>query len=65
MNRISKDFIFCTGFNHIAQVKNSDAVGNVFDHAQIMSNEEICAFGLILDVFHQVHDLRLDGHIEG
>ena len=48
----------------VAQMKNADAVGNIFNHREVVGDEEVCKPRLVLDVLHQVDNLRLNGHIE-
>ena len=45
-------------------MKNADAVGNIFNHREVVGDEEVCKPRLVLDVLHQVDNLRLNGHIE-
>ena len=47
-----------------SQMKNADAVGNIFNHREVVGDEEVCKPRLVLDVLHQVDNLRLNGHIE-
>ena len=53
-----------SNFDNATQVHHSDAVADVFHHRQIMGNEQIGEVELVLQVFEQVNDLRLDRHIQ-
>ena len=44
----------------IAQIHNADAVGDIFDDRQIVRDEQVRQILLVLQVFQQVDDLRLD-----
>ena len=48
----------------VAQMEHTDAVRDVLDHGQVVGNEQVGRAGLLLDVFHQVDHLGLDGHIQ-
>ena len=47
-----------------AQVHDADAVGNVLDHGQVMSNEHISKVLFLLQTDQQIHDLGLNGNIQ-
>ena len=51
--------------HHLAQVHDGDPVRYVFDHRQVVSDEEVGQAELLLQAFEQVHDLGLDRHVEG
>ena len=45
-------------------MEHTDAVRDVLDHGQVVGNEQVGRAGLLLDVFHQVDHLGLDGHVQ-
>lgn len=52
-------------FNDISKIHDGDSGGEVFDHAQVVGDEEVGEAELFLEVFEEVDDLRLDGDVEG
>ena len=51
-------------FHHLAEIHHDHAIGNVAHHRQIVRDEQIREFELTLQVFQQIHDLRLDRNVE-
>ncbi len=51
-------------FDDLAQIHDSDAVGNVAHDLNVVRNEQVCQSEVPLQVHEQVEDLRLHGHIE-
>src|SRR5450759_3423532 len=49
----------------LAEVHDGHAVGGVLDHRQVVGDEDVRQFELVLKVFEQVDDLRPNGHVEG
>ena len=45
-------------------MEHTDAVRDVLDHGQVVGNEQVGRAGLLLNVFHQVDHLGLDGHVQ-
>ena len=45
-------------------MEHADAVGDVLDHRQVVGDEQIGRARLLLDVLHQVDDLRLNRHVQ-
>ena len=52
------------GFQQVAQVEDANAVRDVFDHGKVMGDKKVGRAGFLLDVFHQVDHLGLDGHVQ-
>ncbi len=52
-------------FHDAAQVHDGDIIGDVFDHRQVVGDEEICQLHFILQVQEQVENLRLDRNVQG
>ena len=48
----------------LAQVHHRDPVGDVADHRQVVGDEEVRQAESLLELLEQVHDLRLDAHVE-
>ena len=57
---IGKNFSRRAGLNQVAFVQDADSVRNIFHHAQIVRDKKIRAFRFVLNVLHEVDDLRLD-----
>ena len=47
-----------------AEIHHRDTAADMFDDAQIVRNEEIGQLEFLLQILHQVQDLRLDRHVE-
>ena len=52
-------------FDDLTEIHHGDAVGNVFHNAEVVRDEQIRQAKGFLEVFEEVDDLRLYGHIEG
>src|SRR5690606_16918742 len=48
----------------LAQIHHRDPVGDVAHHRQVVGDEDVGQVELVLQPFEQVHDLRLDRHVE-
>ena len=51
--------------DHLAQVHDRDAIGDMTDHAEVVADEEVGQAELVLQVLQQVDHLRLDRDVEG
>ncbi len=51
-------------FDDLAQVHHRDPVGDVAHHRQVVADEQVGQAELLLQVLQQVHDLRLDRHVQ-
>src|SRR6056297_4005798 len=51
--------------HHTTQIHHRDAVGDVLDHTQVVGDKQIGNTELFLQVLQQVHDLCLNGHVQG
>jgi hypothetical protein len=47
-------------FHDLSQVHDGDTVGDMFDHRQIMSDDDICEAETFLDPLQKVYDLGAD-----
>ena len=54
---------FCLLY-HVAQVHNTDTIGNIADNGKVMSNKQVGQVLLFLQVAQQVDNLRLNRHIQ-
>ena len=54
-----------TELDDLAQVHHRHPVADVPDHRQLVGDEQVGQVELLLQVFHQVDDLRLDRDVEG
>ena len=52
-------------FHELPEVHNRDAIRDVPDHAEVVGDEQIGEAVLLLEVFEQIDDLRLNGHVQG
>ncbi len=50
--------------DHLAGVHHGDAVTEVGDHTEVVSDEQDAEPELALELAEEVEDLRLDGHVE-
>ena len=46
--------------DHVSQIHDRHPVGNVFHHGEIVSDEQVREFELLLQVVKQVENLTLD-----
>src|SRR5205807_2176201 len=60
MQRISEQLTRLGKFNYSTEIHNGDAVADVLDHREVMSDEEIADIKFDLQVTQQVDDLRLN-----
>ena len=60
MARIVENLLGGARLDEITFMKDADPIRNVFDHAQVVGDEQIGAARFVLNVFHEVDDLRLD-----
>ena len=51
-------------FYHFSEIHDSDTVGDVLHHRQVMGYEQVCESKLVLKVFQKVDDLSLNGNIK-
>ena len=51
-------------FDQTAQIQNTDAVGHVLHHSQVMTDKQISQAELVLQIAHQVQHLGLHRHIQ-
>ena len=65
MQRVGEQLL-CRGLLHdVAQVHHGDVVREVVDHGQVVGDEDVGQTHLLLKLFQQVQDLRLDGDVQG
>ena len=65
MGRILKQLLGGGFFDQLAQIHNGDIVGKMIDNRQVMCDKHVGQSHLLLKLFHQVQNLRLDGHVQG
>ena len=51
--------------NHTSQIHDYDPVADMFNHAEVMADEQIGQIHVVFQVHEQIEDLGLDGHIQG
>ena len=64
MKRLRIHVIGRSYFKQTTEVHNADAIRNILDHRQIVSNEKIRQAFLFLQIFKQVDNLGLDGNVQ-
>ena len=64
MQGISEDVLLVAEFHHLAEVHNSDLVGNELDDRKVVRYEEVGQVHRALKVLEQIDDLRLDRNVE-
>ena len=55
----------CGDFNDLTEVHDCNAVGDVFHDAEVVGDEQVGEVEGFLEVFEEVDDLSLYGHVEG
>ena len=64
VHRVIEDRVLFAELDHRTQVHDADLIRNIFDDRQIVRNEEIGKFSLLLQIFQKIDDLRLNTHVE-
>jgi hypothetical protein len=59
-----EDVVLGRDLGQLAEVENRDAVRNVANRREIVSDEDLGQPQLLLEVFQEVNHLRLDVHVE-
>ncbi len=59
-----KDFMTRPDFNDLAQIHHGHAVGDVAYHRKIVGDEDQGQIEFLLQISHEVENLRLNRHIE-
>ena len=59
-----EDIISRSQLHHVAQVHDTNAVGNILDDRQVMGDEHIGEMLLLLQFQQEVNHLGLDGHVQ-
>ena len=52
-------------FDDVSQIHDRDTVADVPNYRQVVSDEQVGQAKLVLQVFEQVDDLRLDRNVQG
>src|SRR6266446_2511339 len=61
---ISIDFVTVRNFDDLAEIHNRDTLADVFDHSQVVRDEEIGQVQLLLQILEQVDYLCLDRNFD-
>src|SRR5579859_4468769 len=64
MLRIGKELDSRRGFDDTAQIHDGDAIADVLDHAEIVTDEQIGETEIAAQLHEEIDDLRLDRHVE-
>ena len=64
MQRVGKNVIRLAVFDQIAQIHNADRIGDMLNNRQIMGDEQIGQVALLLQVFEQIDNLRLNRNVQ-
>ena len=65
MKGILVESLGCGDFNDLTEVHYGNAIGDVFDDAEVVGDEQVGEVEGFLEVFEEVDDLSLYGHVEG
>lgn len=57
---IFKQLPFFSDFHNIPQIHHRNAVAQVMDNTQVVGNKDVGQAMLLLQLLHQIQDLRLD-----
>src|SRR5689334_21019256 len=64
VQRAREDLFGIRLFDDLAEVHHGHAVGDVFNHREVVRDEKVSQVELLLQVAEQVKNLRLYGHVE-
>ena len=64
MPRPRQQRLAAAALHHPAAIQHHHVVGHVGDHAEIVGDEQDRHLELLLELLHQLQDLRLDRHVE-
>ena len=64
MKRLGENRPRIRALDDLAGVHDRDVVGLLGDHAEIMGDQQQRHADLLLQLFHQIENLRLDRHVE-
>src|SRR5690606_19806238 len=65
VTRVAKEFGFRRDLADAAKIHDADPIRNMIDDRKVVADKKIGEAKLILQLRHQVEDLRLHGNIEG
>ena len=64
MVRLAIERLPVRNLNHLTQIHNGNAIGNVLHDGQVVSDKQIRGTELVLEFLEQVQNLGLNGHIQ-
>ena len=64
MDRVVEDLVGLRQLDHVAEVHDADAVGDVLDDGQVVRDEHVGQVLVLLEVEQQVDDLGLNRHVQ-
>ena len=65
MKGILVESLGCGDFNDLTEIHYRNAIGDVFDDAEVVGDEQVGEIEGFLEVFEEVDDLSLYGYVEG
>ena len=65
MQRIAVNHLGRGVLDNAAQIHHGQVIADVFDHGQIVGDEQVCQMQFVLKVLQEIDDLRLNGNIQG
>lgn len=65
MQGLGKDIHLVRILHQLPEIHDPDLVTDVFDHADVVGDEQIGQLVFVLDVHEQIEDLGLNGHVQG
>jgi len=64
MVRLAVERLPVRNLDHLTQIHNGNAIGDVLHDGQIVGDKQICGTELVLQFLEQVQNLGLNGHIQ-
>jgi hypothetical protein len=64
MQRIAEERLLVGVLDNASEVHDRDAVADVLDHGEIVRNEQVREVLFLLQIHHEIDDLRLDRDVE-
>ena len=64
MVRLTVERLPVRNLDHLAQIHNGNAIGDMLHDRQVVGDKQICSTELVLEFLEQVQNLGLNGHIQ-
>ena len=63
--RVGEEGVHVRHLHDLPGIHDRDLLGHLGDHPEVVGDEKDGGAGLLLELVHQIEDLRLDRHVEG